>query len=417
MNRNLFSFVLVACTVFVCGCHKAGESSSKSAAKKPATVDEKKLNTVTLTEQAEQRIGIRLSEAAMDEVPCKRTVGGEVVVPPGRALVIASPVAGEVLAPETGTVPGLGSQLEEGQVVFRFRPLLTPERDVLTPAEQLRAAQTRADIATAQLEAERQMATAKIGVETSQLAYDRAVKMFNDKAGSQRTVDEADAQLRLARETYTTAKARYDFLSGLQLDEQAGELTIRTIASPIAGVLQHVNVSVGQTVATGDPLFEVVALDDLWVRVPVFVGRLREIDTNEVAQVGEYGQASESENLPARYVPAPPSADPTAATVDVFYRLENSGRRFCPGQKVAVQLPLLHPAKSLVVPWSAIIYDIYGGAWVYECVAPQTYARQRVEVKYVDKPLAVLARGPRPGAQVVAEGADLLFGAEFGVGK
>ena len=83
--------------------------------------------------------------------------------------------------------------MRAGQVVFDFKPLLTPERDVLTPAERVQVAQTRADVATAQIESERQVESAKVAVQAAEIAYDRAVQLLKTKAGSQRSVDEADA--------------------------------------------------------------------------------------------------------------------------------------------------------------------------------------------------------------------------------
>jgi len=73
--------------------------------------------------------------------------------------------------------------------------------------------------------------------------------------------------------------------------------------------------------------------------------------------------------------------------------------------------------ESLVVPWSAILHDTTGGAWVYENIAPQQYARRRVEVRRVVNSRAVLARGPAVGTKVVTAGAAELFGTEFGTGK
>ena len=67
-------------------------------------------------------------------------------------------------------------------------------------------------IATAQLEAERQVAAAKIDVEAAQLAYDRAENLLQAKAGSQRTFDEASARLRLAQESEKLRSARHEFL-------------------------------------------------------------------------------------------------------------------------------------------------------------------------------------------------------------
>ena len=402
------------------GCHKASDSGHKKS-KSPAKVaypgDEQSLNTITLTEQADQRLGIDLAEVVVADVTRKRAVGGEVVIPPGQTISVSAPIAGTLSAPEDAAVPLPGSQLALGQPVFHFTPLLSPERDVLTPAERVRVAQTKADIATAQMEAHRQVESAKIEIEAAQIAYDRTVQLLTHKAGSQRSVDEANAQLKLAREALATAQTRFQFLSGISLDQDAGELVSRPIRSPVAGMLQNINAAAGETVAAGKALFQVVKLDCVWIRVPLYIGHWRDIDTEQEASVNEYGRPPGALTSAARYVAAPPSADPVATTVDLFYQLINPDGRLYPGQKVAVTLPMRIRARSLVVPWAAILYDVHGGAWVYEQVAPLTYARRRVEVKYVDAHGAILAAGPKPGAKIVTDGAAELFGTEFGVGK
>jgi hypothetical protein len=84
---------------------------------------------------------------------------------------------------------------------------------------------------------------------------------------------------------------------------------------------------------------------------------------------------------------------------------------------VAVTLALRGAEESLVVPWSAVVHDVLGGAWVYEQTAADTFLRRRVEVRFVIEGQAVLAAGPAPAAQVVTEGVAELFGTEFGMGK
>lgn len=406
--------------VVLCGCGTASDSGGKKA-EKPAQVarpgNEQSLNTITLTEKAEGRLGIRTAEATLADAQRKRHVGGEAVIPPGQAIIVSAPVAGTLMAPEAASVPAPGSKVTQGQPVFRFKPFLTPERDVLTPAERISVAQTRANIATAQIEAQRQVQAAGINVEVAQIARDRAVQLLENKAGSQRSVDEAEANLKLARDALTAAQARSEFLSGIRLEEEAGELATRTIQSPVSGVLQRVDAAVGETVVAGESLFQVARLDRLWIRVPVYVGHWREIDTDREASIAEYGQPPDAPTRAANYVVAPPSADPAATTVDLFYELANEDGRVVPGQKLAVTLPVRGRRKSLVVPWAAILYDVHGSAWVYQQVAPRTYARCRVEVAYVDGGMAVLAAGPAPGAKVVTDGAVELFGTEFGVGK
>jgi len=416
--RSVNSACFLICAVFSAGCQKAADvtHTTTEPAKVAHHVEEQSLNTISLTEKAEQRLGIRLAEVQLSDVRRKRTFGGEVVIPPGQTIIVSAPIAGTLSAPEEAAVPSPGTKVTAAQPVFSFEPLLTPERDVLTPAERVRVAQTKADIATAKIEGERQVESAKVQVEAAQIEYDRAVQLVKNKAGSQRSVDEAEAKLKLAREAQTTAEARHKLLSEIRLDEEAGELVSRTIESPVAGVLQSIDAAAGETVAAGEALFRVVKMDRVWIRVPVYVGHWREIDTSAGAAIAEYGQRSDTSPRSGEYVFAPPSADPDATTVDLFYQLDNEDGRLYPGQKLAVTVSLDSREKSRVVPFNAILYDIHGGAWVYRQLGPRTYARGRVSVRYIDGPNAILAAGPQPGTKVVTDGAAELFGTEFGVG-
>jgi len=415
-GMNSVLLVVLCCTA---GC-RPHSATSPTKATPPAKVahpgDESALNTITLTEEAEQRLAIELAEVERHEVPRRRTLGGEVVVPPGQSIVVSAPFAGVLSPPEGGEVPKPGATLVAGQVVFRFTPLLTPERDVLTPADRIRVAQTKADVAVAKIEAERQVEAAKVQLEAAKIAHDRAVQLLVDKAGSQRTVDESEVQRRLAQEALRTAEVRHKFLAGIELDEEAGQIKPRDIAAPVAGVLKSIESAPGEPVSPGKPLLTLVQLDRLWIRVPIYAGQRRAIDTSAQAAVNEYGRPA-GDARSAHYAAAPPSADPQAATVDLFYEIENADGSLYPGQKLAVTLSEQGTGPALVVPWSAVLYDIHGGTWVYEQAAPHTFSRRRVEVQFIDQQRAILAQGPRPGTKIVSQGAAELFGTEFGIGK
>ena len=151
--------------------------------------------------------------------------------------------------------------------------------------------------------------------------------------------------------------------------------------------------------------------------MPVYVGELKLIDTTKEARVGSIEARPGELHFVAKPVPAPPSANALAATVDLFYEIEGARGALRPGQRVSVTLPVRGEADSLVVPWAAILHDIYGNTWVYEAIAPQTFARRRVLVTRVVGADAVLGSGPKPGTKVVTDGAAELFGTEFGGGK
>lgn len=72
--------------------------------------------------------------------------------------------------------------------------------------------------------------------------------------------------------------------------------------------------------------------------------------------------------------------------------------------------------KQLAVPYSALIYDIKGGTWVYTNPEPRTFVRQRVEVDDIEGDVAFLEEGPPVGTVVVSVGVAELYGTEFKVG-
>jgi RND family efflux transporter MFP subunit len=364
---------------------------------------EETLNVLKLTPEAEQRLGIR---TIVLERPRKvervRTYGGEVTVPPGRTISVAAPLSGTLKSPPGG-VPRPGKRLEKGNPVLVFLPLLTPE--------------ARTTLATSRVDAEGQVKNAKILVDAAKVALDLAKRLLKEEAGSKRAVDEAQARYDVAVKTLEAAEARSALLTKLAGDADSGTATPLTLTFPQDGYLRTLLAVETETVPAGAPLFEVVDDSEVWIRVPVYVGELAELQSKRDAEVRGLVAAASVKPRLAPWVQAPPAANAAAATVDLFYALDNQDHALQPGMKVAVTLPLRDEEDSLVLPWSAIVHDIYGGTWVYENTAPQEYVRRGVEVRYVQGDTAVLRRGPRPGARIVVEAAAELFGVEYGFGK
>ena len=118
----------------------------------------------------------------------------------------------------------------------------------------------------------------------------------------------------------------------------------------------------------------------------------------------------------ARRVTAPLKADPSAASVDLYYELSGTTLGLRPGERVMVEIPLTSTQQGLVVPDAAVLYDIHGDAWVYEDLGGNAFARRRVQIARHAGDRAVIARGISEGAKVVTDGAAELFGTEFGAG-
>ncbi len=72
---------------------------------------------------------------------------------------------------------------------------------------------------------------------------------------------------------------------------------------------------------------------------------------------------------------------------------------------------------QLVVPYSAIIYDIYGATWLYTSPSNLTYVRAPITVDYIDGDNVYLLDGPPVGTSVVTVAVAELYGTDTGVGK
>jgi cobalt-zinc-cadmium efflux system membrane fusion protein len=416
--RGVCGVAIAASASLLAGCGvKPSSSASAPAAKVSAVAHEDELNTVELSPDAEKRLGVTTALLESRKLPRVRRFGAEIALPPGSSMIVSSPVGGTLHTPKGATAPKAGMPVSRGQKLFELMPLLSPERAVLTPAERVRFAEAKNAVATSRIDAVGLVQQGEVQVEAAKIALDRAERLVREQAGTVRAVDDARALLNLAQKTLEAAKARQGLLEKLQLDEEAGVQQPLDIESPQDGMLRSLSAAAGEVVSPAAPLFEVMNVDPVWVKVPVYVGELPKIAADAPASISRLGEDLRTPGRVTQPVSAPPTALPLASAVDLYYELPNPSAAFRPGERVIATLSLLGDADSLVVPWSSVVHDINGGTWVYEEVSPRKYARRRVQVRYVADGMASLAAGPPVGSKIVTAGAVELFGTEFGFAK
>lgn len=398
MSSYLKHFGLFAAVSLIHGCSGNGNQhqESESPAIVENAVEETELASIILSPQAESRLAIQTAPVEYRRVQRTRTLGGEVEVVPGNSVAVTAPVVGMVIVPEDASLPRAGRPVAKGQPLCRLLPTLS-ERDLLSAREEV--------------------TLRRVQFELAQTRARRAERMLNDRAGSVREHEEAQAELNRAEVTLEIAEAQLELLESGRPDHTSDVLSSLVITSPVDGVLQDVFVTAGQTVTASTPLFDITDMDPLWVRVPVYSGDLVTINSRKAALVHSLADVAGIDARQARPIAAPLTADPRSVTSDIFFELPNRDSSFRPGQRVSVVLFLNESEERLVIPYSAVLYDMYGGAWVYTTTASHVYVRARIELDYVSGELAVLSHGPPAGTRVVHTGAAELFGTEFGVGK
>ncbi len=379
-----------------CGRGNGSEGKPAGPALVKNAVPESALATVTLSSKAEERLGIEMQAVKKTEIPDILRLGGEIISLPGNAVKIAAPAAGAVLNPATGTIPQAGAFVKKGQEILRLL-LLPPELDIVGAREELVVKQEEYKVWKTKTE--------------------RAEQLLESRAISEKQLEDIRMEMIRAETALKAAEAHVRLFDAGDLDAAASSLSRLVLTSPVNGVLQQVWVSAGQTVPVATVLFEVARLDPVWVRVPVYVGDLVDIDRQRPASIRLLGEQKKAEAFAAKPVQGPPLSHADSASADLFFELSNPDRLLRIGQKVSVSLIKTGLRDSLAISGSAILYDIHGGTWVYIQLEPHVFSRRRVEVSYMSGDLVVLARGLREGDLVVTTGAAEIYGTEFGVGK
>ena len=397
MNRTMKRRILavVGCCFLVSCSSKGGKTAAKVEKAAPAKVEnrvkESDLTRVRLSPEAERRLGIQVVDAVETVVSDVSQIAGEIMLIPGKSLVATAPVAGTVHLARPDLAAG--QTIRKGETLFRLTPVLGPQRDLRTSYEaEVQSARVRLDTATRQLE--------------------RARRLLRDLAGSQKNVEAAEQEFGQAKAAYEAAVERLDRLKTHPLEADVD----MQIPAPETGIVRQIQVSENQTVTAGATLMEVIDVRRVWLRVPVYSGDLEGLSRQKTVPVRDVDGRGAVRH--ATRVAAAPTADPVAVTADLYFELANPDGQLRPGQRMMVALPSSTAGrKAIVVPASAVLYDIHGGSWIYVNRAPQEFQRQRVEVLQTDGAKVILARGPSPGAKVVSAGAAELFGTEFGAGK
>jgi len=403
MNRKslkrafLLTIILLVVPIVIMSCGQGKDSAKKeSPAKINNPVKEDELTTITLTPRAEERLGVETVPATYRHMPGFMEVGGEIIAPPGTEIKVSAPFSGTVMRTKKGQSLHAGANVKEGQEIMRLL-LMPPEQELMGAQEDVAVKQVEYDVARAKMA--------------------RTEQILKDGATSEKALQEAQAQLATATAALNAARGKLNLLNGKGGDSAGSGLSTLVLGAPVDGVLYHVYVAPGQTVPASTALFDVVSQSPVWVRVPVYSGSLSRIDLSGNAFVEPLGNPNQTPAAHAGPIQGPPLSNAISATSDLYYQLPNEDERFRIGERVRVKLILQSEEKGLVIPWSAIVYDMYGGTWVYIETAPHVFSRRRVEISRIMDDIVVIKRGIAENDRVVFTAVAELYGTEFGGGK
>lgn len=298
----------------------------------------------------------------------------------GEAEVIA-PVSGRIAV--SGTMPGLGTAVEKGQVLARILPRTA------TPSDR------------AALEAA--AAEAQVALDFARRDRERAERLLNAGAVPSKRLDEAEAAESTALARFQAAQARLGLHESSRSAEGDGlgenQFLLR---APIAGVVAASHATPGASVQEGEALFRIVSTDPVHVVASVpeaEVPRVRQLVGGELELIGESKPL-----LLGRIVSVSRVVDPQSRTLPVIFEVRNAATRLAVGQSVSVRLFTSTVAKAPAIPETALVDDA-GRPVVFVQVAGESFVRRPVRLGAREGGYAHILEGVSPGERVVTRGA------------
>ncbi len=315
------------------------------------------------------------------------------IVAPGKVELNPNRVS-KVLMPVPGRVRRVLVKL--GDSVAEHQPLAVVES----------AEAGLALVAHAQAEAQVRQASTTLARSQKELA--RARDLNAAKAAPLKDVQNAEAEVELAKSTLQQAQAEVEgtlqrlTLLGLNPERHSPEVTV---FAPLAGKVMDVSVAPGELRNdTNDPLMTIADLSTVWITSQVPENVIRLVHAEEPLSIELV--AYPGERFYGRVRRIADTVDPETRTVKVQAELANPGGRLRP--EMFGRIRHEHGMKRLpAVPNTAILHNS-GAAWVMVERAPGRYDRRRVQTSDAGDGYTPVTDGLREGERVVVDGAALM---------
>ncbi|BCN94335.1 MexH family multidrug efflux RND transporter periplasmic adaptor subunit [Thiomicrorhabdus immobilis] len=255
------------------------------------------------------------------------------------------------------------------------------------------------DLQLKEAQAEVRRLTSLVKLQTNQVIRYRALlrKKGVDRSAYDKVVSENDSLL--SQLDYAKAKA------------SAAELRVKQtqIYSPIEGVIDERMIFIGSYVSPGTPLFKVVEVNQLRVRLPFSERLSSQIKIGQTVYL--HSEASSGTPIKAKINYLRPQIEANSLAIEVFANFENN-LGWLPGASVKADLILQKHPNSLIVPEQAIVQRPIGQV-VYVVHSQAKSNKVKIEERLVvtglvsDKGTQIVS-GLKAGEVIALDGARFL---------
>jgi RND family efflux transporter MFP subunit len=298
----------------------------------------------------------------------------------------------------------------------RVRQALAVERPAMINASGTVDANTTADVAF-QVSGR----IVRVAVEEGQIVRAGQLLAAIDPTDYQLSVQQASASATQAKGEYERMRQLFERGSLAPNDFQKFEAAAQVAAAnaslaserlghtrlvaPISGVIARRGIDLGEMAAAGSPVFSIVAVDPVTIRVGIPESQIGLIRRNATATIAVGALAGQLFN--ARVTTIGVSADPASRTYPVKIDIPNPNRTLLPGMIAEAHISGNRITRALTIPGEAVVRDAEGATlvFIYFPAEQRVYSRRVTVGAPIDREIEI-TDGIAPGELVVIAGQE-----------
>jgi hypothetical protein len=243
--------------------------------------------------------------------------------------------------------------------------------------------------------------------------------LSNNSANAHAQVEASRAKLAASQTAFERAQDLYNDEQNMSAAQvQAAEAASRTDQAALAAAQSQLHtLAVTAELNWGPTLSEALLratplLTRLTARRDVLVQvTLRPDQTLTQPPAGAWVELDDGSRSPLEFVSQATKTDPRIQGASFLFTAPAAGG-LLPGMSVVAFVPTSRILEGVLVPPSAIVWA-QGGAWAYFRTGPNTFARRAVPTDLPAPAGGYVMQGQTDNAEVVAQGAQMLFSEEF----
>lgn len=348
---------------------------------------------INLLKEQQWKIRSKTEPAARRRLVERVKLPATTVAKPGFSASVVAPVAGQLLVSAGRELALPGQKVEAGQLLALLRPSFSEAAATFAASEG-------------------EFARAQAALANAELAYERTKKLAEQKAKSDRELQEAELALQIARASFeaaATLRSTYRRLADARTGgpaRQPDSFSALELRAPIAGVIDHLGAGLGEPVGAGHVVFRILNPEVLWIEARVPEAALVRIpeDADATIAVANGSEQVSIRTSGGRRVFTGLQVDPATRTVPLVYEVTNGVQGLLIGQALSLQVETSRAEDALAIPDSAIVEE--GGNFVaFVQVSGETFQKRDLTLGIRDGNWVHVLSGVNEGERVVTKGA------------